>query len=71
MPDDTYVQNLEYTRGAGQLRGESLKATALIGALEEAPGIDGVSFQSPVVQVPNTGKERFHISFQYTRAEGQ
>ncbi len=71
LPDDTYVQNLEYTRGAGQVRGESLKATALIGALEDAPGIDGVSFQSPVVQVPNTGKERFHISFQYTRAEGQ
>lgn len=70
LPDDTYVQNLEYTRGAGQVRGESLKATALIRALEDAPGIDGVSFQSPVVQVPNTGKERFHLSFQYTRDEG-
>lgn len=71
LPDDTYVQNLEYTRGAGQLRGESLKATALIGALEEAPGIEGVSFQSPVVQVPNTGKERFHLSFKYSRLESK
>lgn len=71
LPDDTYVQNLEYTRGATQLRGESRKATALIGALEEAPGIDGVSFQSPVVQVPNTDKERFHISFQFARADSQ
>jgi general secretion pathway protein L len=71
LPDDTYVQNLEYTRGAAQLRGESAKATALIGSLEEVPGIDGVTFQSPVVQVPNTGKERFHLSFQHKRPEGQ
>jgi len=67
VPDDTYVQNLEYNRGSTQLRGESGQATALIGILESAPGMDGVTFQSPVVQVPNSGKDRFHISLQYAR----
>jgi len=67
VPDDTYVQNLEYNRGSTQLRGESGQATALIGILESAPGMDGVTFQSPVVQVPNSGKDRFHISLQYVR----
>ena len=67
LPDDTYVQNLEYNRGTAQLRGESAQATTLIRSLTDAPGIDAVTFQSPVVQVPNSSKERFHLSFQYTR----
>lgn len=71
LADDTYVQNLEYTRGSTQLRGESGQATTLIRSLTDTPGIDAVTFQSPVVQVPNSTKERFHISFQYTRPGGK
>jgi general secretion pathway protein L len=65
IPDDTWVQSLEYQDQEVQLRGESGQATALIGLLEEAPGFDGVSFRSPVTQVARTGKERFNLAFEY------
>ncbi len=68
IPDDTWVQSLEYQNGEVQLRGESGRATALIGLLEGAPGISGVSFRSPVTQVAQTGKERFNLAFSYQRA---
>ncbi len=66
IPDDTWVQSLEYQEGEVQVRGESGQATALIGLLEQAPGFDGVSFRSPVTQVARTGKERFNLAFTYT-----
>lgn len=69
IPDDTWVQSLEYQNGEVQLRGESGRATALIGLLEGAPGISGVSFRSPVTQVAQTGKERFNLAFDFKRAE--
>jgi general secretion pathway protein L len=69
IPDDTWVQSLEYQNGEVQLRGESGRATALIGLLEGAPGISGVSFRSPVTQVAQTGKERFNLAFNFKRAE--
>lgn len=68
VPDDTWVQSLEYMDREVQVRGESARATALIGLLEQAPGFDGVSFRSPVTQVARTGKERFNLSFTYTPA---
>lgn len=69
IPDDTWVQSLEVQNGEVQLRGESGRATALIGLLEGAPGISGVSFRSPVTQVAQTGKERFNLAFNFKRAE--
>jgi general secretion pathway protein L len=69
IPDDTWVQSLEYQNGEVELRGESGRATALIGLLEGAPGISGVSFRSPVTQVAQTGKERFNLAFKYKRGE--
>ena len=71
IPENTWIQNLDYDKGEVQLRGESTQATALIGLLEEMPGIDGVRFRSPVVQIAAKGKERFHISFRYTELPGQ
>ncbi|MBK1644992.1 fimbrial assembly protein [Thiocapsa imhoffii] len=67
IPDDTWIQTLDYNNGQVELRGESGQATALIGLLERAPGIDAVSFRSPVTQVPQTGKERFNISLRFSR----
>jgi general secretion pathway protein L len=67
LPDDTWVQTLNYREGEVDIRGESSQATALIGLLEQGPGISGATFRSPVMQVANTGKERFHIAFTYTR----
>jgi general secretion pathway protein L len=69
IPEDTWVQSLEYQNGEVQLRGESGRATALIGLLEGAPGITGVQFRSPVTQVAQTGKERFNLAFSYKPSE--
>ena len=67
IPDDTWIQTLDYNNGQVELRGESGQATALIALLEGAPGIDEVAFRSPVTQVPQTGKERFNISLRFSR----
>jgi general secretion pathway protein L len=67
LPDDTWVQNLDFRDGEIQVRGESAEATALIDLLDKAPGITEVTFRSPVVQVAGSGRERFHISLKYKR----
>ena len=67
LPEDTWVQSLEFSADQVDIRGESGQTTALIAILEQSPGIDGVSFGSPVTQIAGTGKERFNIAFRYTR----
>jgi general secretion pathway protein L len=67
LPDDTWVQTINVRESDVDIRGESARATALIGLLEKGPGISGVTFRSPVMQVGATGNERFHISFIYQR----
>ncbi len=67
LPDGTWVENLEFQGSEVQIRGESSQAAALIGLLEQGPSISGVAFRSPVSQVPNTARERFHIGFNYQR----
>lgn len=69
LPNHTWVENLDYQNGEIQIRGESEQATALIKLLDQAPGITEVKFLSPVVQVRNSNRERFHISMQYERPQ--
>jgi general secretion pathway protein L len=69
LPDNTWVQNLDFRDGEVQVRGESGQATALIDLLDQAPGITEVAFRSPVVQVAGSGRERFHISLKLERQE--
>lgn len=71
LPDETWIQSFEYNQGQVDLRGESGQATALIAILEQAPGIDGVSFKSPVTQIASSGRERFNLSFRFTRQEAE
>jgi len=71
LPDNTWVQNLDFRDGEVQIRGESSQAAALIGLLEQAPGFTDVAFRSPVVQVAATGQERFHIAFRLGRERSQ
>ncbi|MBK5971212.1 hypothetical protein CCR91_21205 [Thiorhodovibrio winogradskyi] len=68
LPDNTWVQTVNYRNEDVDVRGESGQATELLNILEQAPGISEVTFRSPVMQVSQTGKERFHIAFQYRRA---
>lgn len=65
LPDDTWIQTLNYRDGEVDIRGESGQATALISLLERGPGISNVTFRSPVMQVATSGSERFHIAFKY------
>jgi general secretion pathway protein L len=69
LPDDTWIQTLEYDNGLVELRGESGQATALIALLEQAASIEAVTFKSPVTQIARTGKERFNLSFRFMREE--
>lgn len=69
LPDDTWVQSLEFDGRQVELTGESASATALIALLEGAPGIASVRFRSPVVQIDRNGKERFNLAFQLEAAE--
>jgi len=69
LPDGTWVQTLNVRDAEVDIRGESDQATALIGRLESGRGINAVRFRSPVMQVANTGMERFHISFEYSRPQ--
>lgn len=70
LPDGTWVENLEYQGNEVQIRGESTQAAALIGLLEQAPIFSGVAFRSPVSQIPNTDRERFHIGCTYQKKGG-
>lgn len=67
LPDHTWVQTINFRDDEVDIRGESDQATELLNLLEQAPGISNVSFRSPVMQVSQTGKERFHIAFRYQR----
>lgn len=67
LPDDTWIQTINFRGDEVDLRGESGQATELLNLLEQAPGMSNVSFRSPVMQISQTGKERFHISFRYQR----
>lgn len=71
IPEETWIQSMELRDGEVQLRGESAQATGLIATLESAPGIDNVSFRSPLTQVARTGKERFNLAFTYKREPEQ
>jgi general secretion pathway protein L len=62
MPDNTWVQNMDIDDEKMQLRGETSQASSLIGLLEASTMFRDVVFSSPVVQVPRSNKERFHIS---------
>ncbi len=65
VPDDSWVSYLDVRKGKVQLRGESPQAAALVERLARQPGFRNVAFRSPVVQIPNSTRERFHIVFDY------
>lgn len=69
LPDETWIQTLNYNDGKVDMRGQSAQATDLIALLEQGPGISDVSFRSPVMQIAISGQERFHIAFSYSRPD--
>ena len=61
LPDGSWVRRLDIDVGKVQIRGESRKATALVGLLAASPLFSNPVFRSPVTQNPTTGRERFHL----------
>jgi len=66
VPDNTWVQQIEFRNGEVQLRGESGDAAALIQRFENSRLFSSIGFRSPVVQQQSTGKERFHLAARVT-----
>lgn len=62
LPDSTWLSKLDIHATEIQIQGQSSAAATLIQLLESSSLLRNARFRSPVVQVPRTSMERFHIS---------
>lgn len=62
FPDDTWLERLQMKGDSTQLVGQSAKASALVGIIENSKLLNSTSFLSPVTVDPRFGKERFVLS---------
>ncbi|MGR9106183.1 MAG: PilN domain-containing protein [Gammaproteobacteria bacterium] len=69
LPDDTWLEHLNYRSPKLQIHGQSPSASALIEVLEASPIFKDTSFVSPVSQDRTTGLERFQIETQVSAGE--
>jgi len=69
LPDDTWLTRFDVNGSELQLHGQSSSAAALIELFESSPLFHNARFRSPVVQVPRTDLERFHLSIELQTAE--
>ena len=69
LPDNTWLTRLDINGPEIQLQGQSTAAAELIQLLESSPLFRNAQFRSPVVQVPRTSQERFHLSAQLETAD--
>ncbi|MDW8478929.1 MAG: type II secretion system protein GspM [Xanthomonadales bacterium] len=61
LPDDTFLEHLNLSKGELVLHGFSSSAAGLIGALREARHLAEPSFQGAIRPDPRYGKERFEL----------
>lgn len=69
IPDHTWIERIEIDEQEIQLRGQSPSAAELVALLESDEAFGDPQFRSPVTQVQNSNRERFHISVRWTGAE--
>jgi len=69
LPDHTWVTRLDVSATEMQIQGQSKASASLIALIEASPLFENVSFRSPVVQVPGTDEDRFHLSADVVRSE--
>jgi general secretion pathway protein L len=62
LPDHTWLNRLDIAGDEIQVQGQSSSAAALIALIESSPMLHNARFRSPVIQVPRTNEERFHLS---------
>ncbi|MED5526789.1 MAG: PilN domain-containing protein [Pseudomonadota bacterium] len=61
LPDNTWINRLEFQPARISLQGESANASALISLLEASPHFANVRFSSPVSINPRSQQERFSL----------
>jgi len=64
LPDDTWLQQLQLRQNAVLLQGQSPAAAQVVQLLESSPLLRQVSFRSPVVRDPRSGRESFYLAAQ-------
>ncbi len=69
LPDHTWVTRLDISATEMQIQGQSKASASLIALIEASLLFENVSFRSPVVQVPGTDEDRFHLSADVVRNE--
>jgi general secretion pathway protein L len=62
LPDHTSVVRLDISATEIQIQGQSRASSSLISIIEASPLLENASFRSPVVQIPGTDADRFHLS---------
>jgi general secretion pathway protein L len=62
LPDHTWVARLNLSETELQLQGQSGESASLIAIVEASPLFENARFRSPVVQIPGTDADRFHLS---------
>lgn len=62
LPDHTWLARADIGATAIQLQGQSSSSATLISLLEASPMFRNVRFRSPVIRIPTSGEERFHLS---------
>ena len=62
MPDQTWLNGLQYRDHRLVMQGQSPSASALIGLIEASPFFRNTSFVSPVTKDMASGLERFQIA---------
>jgi len=71
LPDNTWLIQFDFSAPEIQLQGQSASAADLIQLLESSPLFKDARFRSPVVQIPRTDLERFHLSVQLDSGEAR
>ncbi len=62
LPDHAWVSRFDLSKSELQLQGQSSASSALIAIIESSPRLENARFRSPVVQIPGTNMDRFHLS---------
>ena len=63
IPDDTWLNGLQYSNRRLVIQGQSPSASSLLKQIEGSRFFKGVSFVSPVTKDASNGLERFQIAF--------
>jgi general secretion pathway protein L len=71
LPDHAWVARLNLSETELQLQGQSGESASLIAIIEASPLFENARFRSPVVQIPGTDADRFHLSADVIREPAQ